>query len=99
MRRYGTTLTLYDARGREAGSLVVELRDPTASVDEPVINGAGDDYEQGLPTPPPTADPVQEPAEDSDEGILDYFRLAVEKTKAAADLLNETAEVRPCFIA
>jgi len=99
MRRHGTTLTLCDARGQEAGSLVVEIRDPAASVDEPVINSAGDDYERVLPTSPPIADPVQEPVEDSDGGILDYFRRAVEKTKMAADLLNETAEVRPGFIA
>jgi len=99
MHRHGTTLTLYDARGQEAGSLVVEIRDPAASVDEPVINSAGDDYERVLPTSPPIADPVQEPVEDSDGGILDYFRRAVEKTKIAADLLNETAEVRPGFIA
>jgi hypothetical protein len=87
MRRHGTTLTICDARGREAGSLVVELRDPAASV------------EQGLPTSPPIVDPVQEPAEDSDSGILGYLKRAVEKTKIAADLLNETAKVRPGFIA
>ena len=95
MRRRGTTLTLYGTRGQEAGSLVVELRDPEASVDEPIIDSTGDDYERGLPTSPPIADPVQEPAEDSDGGILDYLRRAVEKTRIAADLLNETAEVRP----
>ena len=99
MHRHGTILTLYNARGQVAGSLVVELRDPAASVDEPVIDSAGDDYERGLSTSPPIADPVQEPAEDSDGGILDYLRRAVEKTKITADLLNETAEVRPGFMA
>jgi len=99
MRRRGITLTLYDARGQEAGSLVVELRDPASSGDDPVIDSARDDYERGLPTSLPIADPVQEPAEDSDGGILDYLRQAVEKTKIAADLLNETAEVRPGFVA
>ena len=96
MRRYGTTLTLYDARGQEAGSLVVELRNPAASV---IIDSAGDDYKHSLPTSPPIADPVRTPAENSNGGILDYFRRAVEKTKMAADLFNETAEVRPGFIA
>ena len=98
-RHHGTTLTLYDARGQEAGLLVVELRDPVASVDKPVIDSAGDDYERGLLTPPPIVDPIQKSAEDSDDGILDYLRLAVKKTKIAADLVNETAEVRPGFIA
>jgi hypothetical protein len=87
MRRHGAALTICDARGREAGSLVVELRDPAAST------------EPGLPTSPPIADPIQEPAEDSDGGILGYLKRAVEKTKIAADLLNETAKVRPGFIA
>ena len=99
MRRRGTTLTLYDARGQEAASLVVELRDPAASVDGPVIDSPGDEYERGLPSSPPIVDPVQEPADDSDGGNLDYLRRAVEKTKIAAELLNETAEVRPGFIA
>jgi len=68
IRRHGTTLTLYGTRGQEAGSLVVELRDPVPPVDEPVIDGAGagDDDERGLPTSPSIADPVQETAEDSD---------------------------------
>jgi len=96
MRRHGTTLTLYDARGQEAGSLVVELR---ASVNEPAIDTAGDDYELGLPTSPPIADPVQEPAENPEGGILDSLKRAVEKTKIVADLPNETAEVRIGFIA
>ena len=99
MHRHGTILTLYNARGQVAGSLVVELRDPAASVDEPVIDSAGDDYERGLSTSPPIADPVQEPAEDSDSSILDCLRRAVEKTKLVAGLLGETAEVRPDFIA
>ena len=99
IRRHRTTLTLYDARGQEAGSLVVELRDPAAPVDEPVIDSAGDDHERSLPTSPPIADPVQELAEDSDGGILDYLRRAAGKTKMAADLLNETAEVHPGFTA
>jgi hypothetical protein len=87
MRRHGAALTIYDARGREAGSLLVELRDPAVSA------------EQGLPTSPPIADPIQDPDEDSDGGILGYLRQAVEKTKIAADLLHETAEVRAGFIA
>ena len=99
IRRHGTTLTLYDARGREAGSLVVELQDPATSVDKPVVDSAGHDYEPGLPTSPPIADPVQSPSEASDGGILDYLKRAVQRTKIAADMLNETAEVRPDFIA
>ena len=99
MRRHATALTLYDARGQEAGSLVVELRDPAASVDEPVIDSADDDYDRSRPTSPPITDPVQEPVEDSDSGILAYLRTAVEKTKLVAGLLGETAEVRPGFIA
>ena len=99
MRRHGTTLTLYDAHGQEAGSLVVELQDPAASLGEAVNRSTSDDYERTLPTSPPIADPVQEPAEDSNGGILDYLRRAVEKTKLVAGLLGETAEVRPGFIA
>jgi len=99
MRRHGTTLTLYDTRGQEAGSLIVDLQDPVASVDEPVIDSAGDDCEQVLPTSAPIADPVQEPGGDSGGAILDYLRQAVEKTKIAMDLLHEIAEVRHGFIA
>jgi hypothetical protein len=95
----GTTLALYGVRGQEAGSLVVELWEPAASVDESVIDNAGDDDKRDLPTSPPIPDPVQGSAVDSDGGILRYLRRAVEKTKIAADLVNETAEVRPGFIA
>ena len=90
---------LYGSRGQEAGSLVVELWDPAASVDESVIDSAGADYKRDLPTSSPIINPVQESAVDSDGGILSYLRQAVEKTKIAADLVNETAEVRPGFIA
>jgi len=97
----GTTLTLRDTYGRETGSLVVKLLDPaTPRTDEaPAIDNASDNVEPEqdvpLPTPKPAQGAVEDPAvvEDSGDNILNLLRRVVDKTKAAADSVEKTAEV------
>ena len=96
----GTTLTLHDERGREAGSLIVQLRDTTAQAHTAAIDGAIHDVEQGLPTSPAIPESVQNVIDstiaigDLTSGVVSSLKQVVDKTKIVVDFVDKTAKVR-----
>src|ERR1700756_2256142 len=85
----GTTLALHDKRGREAGSLIVQLRDTTAQGPTAAVDGAIHDLAQGLPTSPA----IPEPVGDLASSVVNSLKQVVDKTKVVADFVNKTAKV------
>jgi hypothetical protein len=96
----GATLTLHGERGREAGSLIVQLRDTTAQAHTAAIDGAIHDIEQHLPTSPPIPDPVQNVIDSTAAvghltgSVVDSLKQVVSKTRVVVDFVDETAKVR-----
>ncbi|KAF8343194.1 uncharacterized protein EI90DRAFT_839340 [Cantharellus anzutake] len=98
-----TTLVLRDKRGREAGSLIVQLRDTApleASVD-PVDNKAILGVDQESPTSPAVPEPVQNvissaaAVQDLGSDVVKSLKQVVQKTKAVVDLVDKTAKLHP----
>ena len=90
---------LHDKRGRETGSLIVQLRDATAQGPTAAVDGAIHDVEQGLPTSPAIPEPVQNVIDsaaavgDLTSGVVNSLKQVVDKTKVVVDFVNKTAKV------
>ena len=95
----GTTLTLRDEQGQEAGSLVVQLLDITARAPQIAIDGASHDIELGLLTSSAIPELVQNTIDSAPElrdlggDVVNSLKKVVEKTKTVADFVNKTAKV------
>ena len=95
----GTTLTLHDKWGREAGSLIVQLRDTTAEGPVAAIDDAIHDVEQRLPASPAIPEPIQNvidsaaPVGDLANGVVNSLKQVVDKTKVVVDFVDKTAKV------
>ena len=95
----GTILTLNDERGREAGSLVVQLLDTTAQGPKAAVDSATCDVEQRLPTSPPIPEPVQNAADsvaavhDLGSGVVNSLKQVVDRSRIVVDFVDKTAKV------
>jgi len=95
-----TTLTLHDERGREAGSLIVQLRDTTSQAHTATIDGAIQDVEQGLSASPVIPESVQNVIHstiaigDLASGVVSSLKQVVDKTRIVVDFVDKTAKVR-----
>jgi hypothetical protein len=95
----GTTLTVSDEQGQEAGSLVVQLLDITAQAPQIAIDGASHDIELGLLTSSTIPGLVQNTIDSAPElldlggGVANSLKMVVEKTKTVVDVVDKTAKV------
>jgi hypothetical protein len=95
-------LTLHDKLGREAGSLIVQLRDTTAQARTAAIDGAINDIEQHLPISPPIPEPVQNVIDSTPAighltgSVVDSLKQVMDKTRVVVDVVDKTAKVTRC---
>ena len=95
----GATLTLHDERGREAGSLVVQLLDTTAQGPKAAVDSAIRDVEQRLPTSPPIPEPVQNATDsvaavqDLGSNVVNSLKQVVDRSRIVVDFVDKTAKV------
>lgn len=91
---YGIPLTLLDAHGQEAGTLVIKLDPTTPRIDEaPAIDSGSDNVQPDTPEPVLNAIKGSGVVEESGEDIVNLLQQVVNETKSAADSVEETAPV------